>query len=70
MALREAVRGNAARFVVDLAPILADIRAGGATSLREIAEALTARGMRMRRGGRWQVANVRNLLDGLSSYTR
>ena len=66
VALRSAVRRNADRFAVELAPVVADIQAGGATSLRKIAEALMARGMRTRRGGTWQVANVRNLLERLS----
>ena len=40
-----------------------DIRASGATSLRAIAAELNARGMLTRRGGRWHVSTVRNLLD-------
>ena len=43
----------------------ADIRAGGATSLRAIADELNARGMLTRRGGRWHVSTVTNLLDRL-----
>jgi hypothetical protein len=42
-----------------------DIRAGGATSLRAIAAALAARGMRTRRGGRWHVSTVAALLRRL-----
>ena len=42
-----------------------DIRAGGATSLRAIAGELNARGMLTRRGGRWHVSTVMNLLDRL-----
>ena len=42
-----------------------DIRAGGATSLRAIADELNARGMLTRRGGRWHVSTVMNLLDRL-----
>ena len=52
-ALRSAVSANAAAFAADLAPILADIRAAGHTSLRAIAAELTTRGMRTRRGGTW-----------------
>ncbi|MEI2807023.1 MAG: recombinase family protein [Albidovulum sp.] len=55
-ALRAAVTANADGFARDLAPVIADIRAGGATSLRAIAAELTARGIRTRRGGRWQVS--------------
>ena len=42
-----------------------DIRGGGATSLRAIAGELNARGMLTRRGGRWHVSTVMNLLDRL-----
>ena len=59
---RAAVAANANRFATDLAEVIADIRASGATSLRGIATALNDRGMMTRRGGSWQVSNVRNLL--------
>jgi DNA invertase Pin-like site-specific DNA recombinase len=62
VALRAAVAANADAFAADLAPVLADIRAHGHTSLRAIAAELTARGIRTRRGGRWGVANVKGLL--------
>ncbi|MFC3086248.1 recombinase family protein [Tabrizicola soli] len=61
-ALRAAVSANAAAFAVDLAPVLADIRAAGHTSLRAIAAELTARGIQTRRGGQWNVGNVRGVL--------
>ena len=67
VALRAAVVANADQFAKDLAEVVADIRAGGATSLRAMAEAMTLRGMLTRRGGQWQVSNVRNLLERLSS---
>lgn len=66
-ALRAAVTANADSFARDLAPVIADIRAGGATSLRTIAAELTARGIRTRRGGKWGVGNVRGLLRGWSA---
>jgi DNA invertase Pin-like site-specific DNA recombinase len=62
-ALRATVSANAAAFAVDLAPVLADIRATGHTSLRAIAAELTARGIRTRRGGQWGVGNVGRLLQ-------
>ena len=62
VALRAAVAANAPAFATDLAPVLADIRAQGHTSLRAIAAELTRRGMRTRRGGRWSVSNVKGLL--------
>lgn len=62
VALRAAVSANAAAFAADLASVVADIRAGGATSLRAVAAELTARGIRTRRGGKWGVGNVKALL--------
>jgi hypothetical protein len=64
-ALREAIVRNADRHAQDLASVVADIRAGGATSLRAIAGELNARGMLTRRGGRWHVSTVTNLLGRL-----
>ena len=60
--LRAAIAGNAERHARDLAPVVADIRAGGRTSLRAIADEMNARGMLTRRGGRWHVSTVMNLL--------
>ncbi len=65
VAFRALVAANADAHARDLAPVLADIRAGGATSLREIAAELNNRGMLTRRGGRWHVSTVLNLLDRL-----
>lgn len=65
-ALRATVAANAESFARDLAPIIADIRAGGATTLRLIAAELTARGIRTRRGGHWQVSNVRTALERIA----
>jgi DNA invertase Pin-like site-specific DNA recombinase len=62
VALRVAVSANADAHAQDLAQVVADIRAAGATSLRGMAAELNARGMMTRRGGCWQVSNVRNLL--------
>ena len=63
--LREAIARNAQRHARDLALVLEDIRAGCATSLRAIATELNDRGMLTRRGGRWHVSTVTNLLDRL-----
>lgn len=51
----------AARRAADLIPVIADIQAGGATSLRAIAAQLNERGIPTARGGEWtsiQVARV------------
>lgn len=60
--LRRAVASNADDFAQTLAPVLAELRSQGLVTLRELAEALNDRGMLTRRGGRWHVSNVRNLL--------
>ena len=64
-ALRAAVTRNADAHAQALAPVIADLRARGHTTLRAIAAELEARGMQTRRGGRWHVSNVRNLLARL-----
>ena len=62
VALREAVSGNADRHAADLAPVITALRVEGVTTLRGLAAELNARRMQTRRGGRWGVSNVRNLL--------
>jgi hypothetical protein len=57
------VKRNTEAHARDLAPVLAELKMQGITSLRAVAEALNARGMLTRRGGRWWVSNVRNLLE-------
>jgi hypothetical protein len=63
--LRAAIARNADRHAQDLAPVVEDIRSSGHTSLRAIAGELNVRGMLTRRGGRWHVSTVMNLLDRL-----
>lgn len=46
----------------DLAPMVADLRAAGASSLRAIAAGLNGRGVSAPRGGEWSAAQVRTLL--------
>jgi hypothetical protein len=45
-----------------VAPIIGEIKATGATSLRAVAAALTARGIATARGGEWNAAQVANVL--------
>ena len=47
----------------DLAPIIADLKAAGASSLRDIATALNARGIPTARGGTWSAVQVSRMLD-------
>jgi len=64
-----AAKGRAAglvqadRFASEIIPIIRTIQRAGITSLRGIAVALDARGVRTARGGRWQVSNVRNIIQ-------
>jgi len=59
-----AARREKARAHAELVePFIRDARKAGATSLRQLAAALTARGVRTPRGGSvWQATQVRNLL--------
>jgi DNA invertase Pin-like site-specific DNA recombinase len=61
----KAVKANAASRAVDYAPIVADIRAAGATSLPAIARELNKRGILTARGGRWHPTSVQRLLTRL-----
>ncbi len=56
------IGARVARFDADLAPIIADIRAGGITSYRGIAGELNARGIISARGGAWYPATVRAVI--------
>ena len=55
-------KANADRFAENIAPIIREIQASGATSLREIAAALNARGIRSARGGDWSAVTVRDVI--------
>jgi len=74
-ALRRRARKNsakvrqqqAAKRAHDLMPIIEGLQAEGATSLRQIAEALTAQGIPAPRGGVWQAVQVQRVLAALPS---
>src|SRR5262245_55556762 len=57
-----AIEANADRHAANVLPIIREIQASGATSLRAIADALNARGIPTARGGRWQAQTVSNAL--------
>lgn len=61
---RTAKTMKAAARAADLAPVISDIRAGGATSLRAIARALDDRGITAPRGGMWSATQVRAAARG------
>ncbi len=44
-------------------PVVRQIQASGATTLRAIAEALNRPGIRTARGGQWHAVTVQNLLS-------
>lgn len=52
----------AQEFAEAMLPTIRSIQQTGVRSLRGIARALNARGVRTARGGTWQVSNVRNVL--------
>jgi DNA invertase Pin-like site-specific DNA recombinase len=53
---------QAARRAADVLPIIEKLRSDGATSLRQIASALTEHGNPAPRGGAWQATQVRRVL--------
>ena len=55
-------RAAADAFAANVLPVVRQIQASGATTLRAIAEALNARGIRTARGGAWHAMTVQNLL--------
>jgi Recombinase len=65
LARRQAVAAlklTADRHAANVLPVIQEIRNAGAGTLREIAEALNARGVSTPRGGQWYAASVRNVL--------
>jgi DNA invertase Pin-like site-specific DNA recombinase len=59
----EAVTAEADRFAANVLPIIREVQKAGATSLREIAAALNARGVPTARGGQWHAKSVSNILE-------
>ena len=62
-AATRAIRAKALQAASDLAPIIADLRKHGASSLRQLAAGLVARGVPTPRGGQWTAGAVRNVLQ-------
>jgi DNA invertase Pin-like site-specific DNA recombinase len=58
----ETIGAAADSHAANVLPIIREIRKAGATTLREIAEALNARGVQTARGGQWYAMTVRNVL--------
>jgi DNA invertase Pin-like site-specific DNA recombinase len=55
----------AADRAADLSPVIAELQACGATSLRAIAEGLNARGIPTARGGKWSAVQVDRVISRL-----
>ena len=58
----DALKANATRRAANVLPVIQSIQAAGVSSLRDIAEALNARGIPTPRGGQWHASSVRNVL--------
>jgi hypothetical protein len=51
----------------DLAPIIAELRAGGIVTLQAIADGFNERGIPTARGGQWRITQVVRLLETIDS---
>jgi DNA invertase Pin-like site-specific DNA recombinase len=58
-----AVKAEADRHAANVLPIIREAQRAGATTLRDIAEALNARGVATARGGRWHATSIKNILE-------
>jgi DNA invertase Pin-like site-specific DNA recombinase len=58
----EAVKFEADRYAANVLPIIGEAQKAGARTLREIADALNARGIATARGGQWYAQSVANVL--------
>jgi hypothetical protein len=58
----EAIEAEADRHAANVLPIIREAQKAGATTLRQIAEALNARGIATARGGQWHATSVANIL--------
>ena len=61
--LAPAYKAEAARRAAELAPIIADVQASGASSLRQIAAGLNQRNTSAARGGAWTAMQVKRVLE-------
>jgi hypothetical protein len=58
----QAIKQAADHHAANVLLVIREVRRAGATTLREIADALNARGISTPRGGQWYAASVRNVL--------
>ena len=64
---------KAAKYAGDVMPVIEDLKANGATSLRQIADGLNQRGITTARGGEWSAVQVQRLTarptETISTYS-
>ncbi|UPU01265.1 recombinase family protein [Bradyrhizobium barranii subsp. apii] len=59
----EAVKAEADRYAANVLPIIREAQKAGASTLRQVADALNARGIPTARGGQWHAQSVANVLE-------
>jgi len=57
------IKANADNHAANVLPLIRDLQRKGAGTLREIADALNARGISTPRGGSWYATSVKNVLE-------
>ena len=62
-AAQAVIKDNADRYAANVLPIIREAQRAGAETLRDVADALNARGIATARGGKWYATSVKNLLD-------
>jgi DNA invertase Pin-like site-specific DNA recombinase len=63
-----ATKAGADQRAANVVPVIQAVQRSGATTLRAIAEALNARGVRPARGGQWYASTVRDVLQRAGAY--
>src|SRR6476660_5793750 len=57
---QDAIKNNADNHAANVLPMIRAAQKAGATTLREVADALNARGVHTARGGKWYATSVKN----------
>jgi DNA invertase Pin-like site-specific DNA recombinase len=57
------IKALADQHAANVLPVIREVRRAGVISLRDIADALNARGITTPRGGQWYASSVRNVLE-------
>ena len=58
-----AVKAEADRYAANVLPVIREAQKAGATTLRDSAKALNARGVATARGGQWHAKSISNILE-------